>query len=133
MEETTETKTTEPIYFPEHKSNWKTTIIVAILAIIVLFICINIFTKKEKMKEQEYIKAQIDSINKVNLELKAKQDSLDQNSKKFENVIIELDWKLQNVGQSKTIIKEYYHEKKEKTKKYTPGQLDNFFKDRYNY
>jgi mannitol-specific phosphotransferase system IIBC component len=131
MEETT---TTEPIYFPEHKgSNWKTTIIAAIVAMIVLFICISIFTKKEKIKEQEYIKAQIDSINKVNLELKAKQDSLAESSKKFENVIIELDWKLQNVGQNKTIIKEFYHEKKEKTKKYTPGQLDNFFKDRYNY
>ncbi len=131
MEETT---TTEPIYFPENRgSNWKTTIIAAIVAIIVLFVCISIFTKKEKMKEQEYIKAQIDSINKVNLELKAKQDSLAESSKKFENVIIELDWKLQNVGQNKTIIKEFYHEKKEKTKKYTPGQLDNFFKDRYNY
>jgi hypothetical protein len=98
-----------------------------------LFIYINIFTKKEKLIEQEYIKAQIDSINKVNLELKAKQDSLDKNSKKFEDVIIQLDWKLQNVGENKTVIKEYYHEEKEKTKHYTPTQLDNFFKDRYNY
>ena len=126
----------EEIYFPEHeKSNkWKLfTIAGAIGAIVVLFILINIFTKKEKMKEQEYIKAQIDSINKVNIELKAKQDSLDKTSKKFEDVIIQLDWKLQNVGENKTVIKEYYHEKKEKTKKYTPTQLDKFFKDRYNY
>jgi hypothetical protein len=133
MEETTETTTTEPIYFPKNKSNWKTIIIPAIIAITVLFIYINIFTKKEKLIEQEYIKAQIDSINKVNLELKAKQDSLDKNSKKFEDVIIQLDWKLQNVGENKTVIKEYYHEEKEKTKHYTPTQLDNFFKDRYNY
>jgi hypothetical protein len=133
MEETTETTTMEPIYFPEHKSNWKTIIIPAIIAITVLFIYINIFTKKEKLIEQEYIKAQIDSINKVNLELKAKQDSLDKNSKKFEDVIIQLDWKLQNVGENKTVIKEYYHEEKEKTKHYTPTQLDNFVIDRYNY
>ncbi len=126
----------EEIYFPEHeKSNkWKLfTIAGAIGAIVVLFILINIFTKKEKMKEQEYIKAQIDSLNKINVELKAKQDSLDKTSKKFEDVIIQLDWKLQNVGENKTIIKEYYHEKKEKAKKYTPGQLDKFFKKRYNY
>jgi hypothetical protein len=133
MEETTETTTMEPIYFPKNKSNWKTIVIPAIIAITVLFIYINIFTKKEKLIEQEYIKAQIDSINKVNLELKAKQDSLDKNSKKFEDVIIQLDWKLQNVGENKTVIKEYYHEEKEKTKHYTPTQLDNFFKDRYNY
>jgi mannitol-specific phosphotransferase system IIBC component len=124
----------EQIYFPENGSKWKIATVAAVIgAMVVLFILINIFTKKEKMKEQEYIKAQIDSINKVNLELKAKQDSLDKNSKKFEDVIIQLDWKLQNVGENKTVIKEYYHEKKEKTKKYTPTQLDKFFKDRYNY
>lgn len=130
-----ETNPIEPIYFPEHKSNnWKIITVAAVIgAMVLLFILINIFTKKEKMKEQEYIKAQIDSLNKVNLELKAKQDSLDKTSKKFEDVIIQLDWKLQNVGENKTIIKEYYHEKKEKTKKYTPSQLDKFFKNRYNY
>jgi hypothetical protein len=126
----------EEIYFPEHGSSnkWKIIIVTAIaLAILILFSFISIFTKKEKMKEQEYIKAQIDSINKVNLELKSKQDSLDEASKKFEDIIIQLDWKLQNVGENKTIIKEFYHEKKEKTKTYTPGQLDKFFKKRYNY
>jgi mannitol-specific phosphotransferase system IIBC component len=126
----------EEIYFPEHeKSNkWKLfTIAGVVAAIVVLFILINIFTKKEKMKEQEYIKAQIDSLNKINVELKAKQDSLDKTSKKFEDEIIKLDWKLQNVGENKTVIKEFYHEKKEKTKKYTPSQLDKFFKNRYNY
>lgn len=126
----------EEIYFPDHGSSnkWKIiTIATVIGAIVVLFILLNIFTKKEKIKEQEYIKAQIDSINKINIELKAKQDSLDKTSRKFEDVIIQLDWKLQNVGENKTIIKEYYHEKKEKTKKYTPGQLDKFFKQRYNY
>lgn len=126
----------EEIYFPDHGSSnkWKIITLSAVaLAILILFSFISVFTKKEKMREQEYIKAQIDSINKINLELKAKQDSLDKNSKKFEDVIIQLDWKLQNVGENKTIIKEYYHEKKEKTKKYTPGQLDKFFKQRYNY
>lgn len=129
----------EQIYFPKHESSnnsnkWKIIIVTAVaLAILILFSFISIFTKREKMKEQEYIKAQIDSINKVNLELKAQQDSLAVSSKKFEDVIIQLDWKLQNVGENKTIIKEYYHEKKEKTKKYTPGQLDKFFKERYKY
>jgi hypothetical protein len=129
----------EQIYFPKHESSnnsnkWKIIIVSAIaLAILILFSFISVFTKKEKMREQEYIKAQIDSINKVNLELKAKQDSLAESSKKFEDEIIKLDWKLQNVGENKTIIKEYYHEKKEKTKKYTPGQLDKFFKERYKY
>ena len=129
----------EQIYFPKHESSnnsnkWKIIIVSAIaLAILILFSFISVFTKKEKMREQEYIKAQIDSINKVNLELKAQQDSLAISSKKFEDEIIKLDWKLQNVGENKTIIKEYYHEKKEKTKKYTPGQLDKFFKERYKY
>lgn len=126
----------EEIYFPDHQSSnkWKIITLSAVaLAILILFSFISIFTKKEKMREQEYIKAQIDSINKVNLELKAQQDSLAVSSKKFEDVIIQLDWKLQNVGENKTIIKEYYHEKKEKTKKYTPGQLDKFFKQRYKY
>jgi len=135
MEETTETTTQAPeIYFPDLKSEsfWRPLLIIAGI-LFLLFIVISISIKKDKIVENPYLKAQIDSLAKANADLQSKQAKLDSASKTYENAILDLDWKVQNVGEKKTIIREYYHEKVTLPVKYTPKQVDSFFKKRYNY
>jgi hypothetical protein len=134
MEETTSTTTQPEIYFPELKkeSPWRPLLIVAGI-LLGLFIVINIITKKEKFQENIGIKAQIDSLAKVNAELQSKQATLDSISKEYELHLDDLDWKIDNVGEKKTIIREYYYDRVKQPKSYTPKQIDSFFKNRYNY
>jgi uncharacterized protein YxeA len=125
----------QEIYFPKDKKRDFVKIIGAVSgAILVIVILALIFIKKPKVPEDNsFIKNQIDSLAKANEALKAKQVSFDSASKKYEDAILDLDWKVQNVGEKETIIREYYHEKTKQPAKYNPKQVDSFFKDRYNY
>lgn len=126
------------IYFPDFgkAENVRRAIVIAVavaLILLVLFISIRISNKKSKIIEQPFIKTQIDSLAKANAALQAKQAALDSATKTYEVKINNLDWKLNNVGETKTIIREYYRDKVKEPGKYTPKQIDSFFKNRYNY
>lgn len=123
------------IYFPEFKkTNWKVIIGAIAAALIIIFLIIYIFTRKEPaLQPNDFVKKQIDSLAKANAELQTKHAALDSASKTYENALIELDWKVQNVGEKKTIIREYYHDRVKEPSNYTPKQVDSFFKKRYNY
>jgi hypothetical protein len=137
MEETTETTTQAPkpdIYYPElEKPSLVRPLLIIAGILLLLFIVISIATKKEKHVENPYIKAQIDSLAKANDSLRIKQAKLDSTSAEYQIQIDNLDWKVQNVGEKKTVIREYYHEKVKEPARYTPQQVDSFFKKRYNY
>lgn len=124
------------IYFPDFGKKISTTTVILIASgLIVLAIIIGLLTQPSvpKIEHPDVIKKQVDSLAKANAELQAKQAALDSAAKVYEGAIIDLDWKIQNVGRDKTIIKEYYHEKVKEPKGYTPKQVDSFFKKRYNY
>lgn len=125
----------EEIYFPNNKKPDPIKIIGIISGVaLLIFIIASLAIKKPEVpQDNSFIKAQIDSLAKANAALRDKQIALDSTSKKYEDAILDLDWKVQNVGEKKTIIREYYHEKTQQPKKYTPKQVDSFFKDRYNY
>lgn len=137
MEETTETTTQAPkpeIYFPDfEKSSPVRPLIMVAGILLLLFIVISISIKKDNIVESPYIKAQIDSLAKANDSLRIRQAKLDSMSAEYQVQIDDLDWKVQNVGEKKTIIREYYHEKVKEPAGYTPKQVDSFFKNRYNY
>lgn len=137
MEQTTETTTQAPkpdIYFPElEKPSLFRPLLIIAGVLLLLFIVISITTKKDRISENPYIKAQIDSLARANDSLRIKQAKLDSTSLEYQIQIDNLDWKVQNVGEKKTIIREYYHEKVKEPAKYNPKQLDSFFKKRYNY
>lgn len=107
-------------------------VMLGIVLLIVIIIGLSL-DKPVKIEENPFIKSQVDSLAKANAELQTKQATLDSLSKNYESKIQELDWKINNIGQSKTIIKEYYHEKIKEPVTYTPKQVDSFFKDRYKY
>jgi hypothetical protein len=134
MDEITTTTTLEPIYFPKlDKPNLVRPLIIIAGLVLLLFIVISISIRREKQVDNPVIKAQIDSLAKANEILKAKQASLDSVSAIYQVQIDNLDWKVQNVGEKKTIIREFYHEKVKEPATYTPQQVDSFFKKRYNY
>lgn len=135
MEETTQ----QPdIYFPELDNNNNTgitkKIIIIATVLSVLYILFLVFLNSSpKTTEPDFIKKQTDSLAKANVELQAKQASLDSLSKVYESKIEELDWKINNIGEKKVVIREYYHEKTKQPESYTQKQVDSFFKDRYKY
>jgi len=137
MEQTTETTTQGPkpdIYFPElEKPSLFRPLLIIAGVLLLLFIVISISIKKDNIVESPYIKAQIDSLAKANDSLRIKQAKLDSVAAEYQLQIDDLDWKVQNVGEKKTIIREYYHEKVKEPAGYTPKQVDSFFKKRYNY
>ena len=100
-------------------------------ALILLYGLIYLFTKKEQMPAE--LRATIDSLNKVNIQLVEKQRQLDSAIKNFEIKVQQVDVKINSIKERTTIIREYYHELIQSADKYTPSQVESFFKTRYNY
>jgi hypothetical protein len=124
------------IYFPSLDKGPSNKTLLIILGVVIAIIAgVLIFTKVPAKKEEptEFIKKQVDSLAKANAELQVKHAALDSTSRVYQDALIDLDWKVQNVGHDKTIIREYYREKVKEPAKYTPKQVDSFFKKRYNY
>jgi uncharacterized membrane protein YdfJ with MMPL/SSD domain len=132
-----EKQETPEIYFPEmkeEKSNKKFLIIIGVILLILLGVIL--FTKlpsEKKAEPTDFIKKQVDSLAKANAELQSKHQALDSANKTYQDQIYDLDWKIDNVENNKTIIKEYYRDVSRKPSRYTPKQVDSFFKKRYKY
>lgn len=104
---------------------------IGIVSLVALYFLILLLTRKPQVPAE------------VKTELKALQhltDSLQQNQKRYDTlianqeiVISNLDFRLKNIKEKTTIIKEYYHEQSQAADKYTPTQVDSFFKSRYQY
>ena len=86
-------------------------------------------------------------IPKKDGDLKKKLADLEERSKKLEQrqlsydsiihnqqeLIANLDYRIDNIKEKTTIIKEYYIKEQEKVATFTHTQIDSFFKSRYKY
>lgn len=108
-------------------------ILYVIGGLILLFYTIRLSTCKEKFQDNKELLNKIDSINKATIILQEQQKKLGERDSIFNENISHIDDKIDQVGEKKTIIKEYYHDQSTKVKQYTPTQTDSFFKSRYNY
>ena len=79
------------------------------------------------------IKATIDSLTNVNKQLIEHQKQIDSTIAVYETKVNEVDFQIDNIKEKTTIVREYYHEVGQQAGKYTPTQIDSFFKARYNY
>jgi len=79
------------------------------------------------------IKATIDSLTNVNKQLLEKQNQIDSTIAVYGIKVNEVDFQIDNIKEKTTIVREYYHEVGQQAGKYTPTQIDSFFKVRYNY
>jgi len=115
------------------KTNAKTLKLIAYIAIgfVVLKYAIILFTPKPQMPAD--LKATIDSLTKANQALEAKQLEIDSTIDRYENEVEIVNGMIGGITEKTTIIKEFYHEQSSSAGKYTPTQVDSFFKSRYKY
>jgi hypothetical protein len=127
----------EEIYFPDNKPKIDPLTIFAVVGIVIVMIlgmfAIRDNDKKPVSPKDEFIQQTIDTAAKANLDLQAKQAALDSIAHSIDDKLNLLDEKVSKVKNKETIIREYYHERISQPGKYTPQQVDSFFKDRYNY
>jgi len=99
--------------------------------LILLYGLIYLFTKKDQMSPE--MKAAIDSLTKANVQLVEKQKQLDSTISVYKLQVDAVDGKIDNIKEKTIIIREYYHEQIQAVDKYTPTEVEGFFKHRYNY
>jgi hypothetical protein len=118
------------INYIKNKIDYKK-IIYVITFFLLLYLVIWLATREPKMPI-EY-KSVIDSLTKANVELQQKQKIVDSAITKYQTQIYDLDYKLSNIKEKTTIIKEIQHNIIQQTHHYNSNQIDSFFKVRYNY
>jgi len=118
-------------FMPGLLSNYKKYILYLIIGIIATYGIIWITTRKPQIPAEYRIA--IDTLNKSNARLQAKQKQLDSTIQVYNAKIDELDIKIGNIKHKTTIIREYYNELSQTVNTYTPTQVDSFFKSRYSY
>lgn len=102
-----------------------------IIGLWVVYGVIWLGTRKPQMPAD--IKATIDSLTAANKQLLEKQKQIDSTIAVYQTEIDQLDFQVDNIKEKTTIVREYYHEVGQQAGKYTPTQIDSFFKARYNY
>jgi hypothetical protein len=117
-------------FITKNQSNIKLVLIV-LVSLVAMYWMIRLFTPKPQMPA-EY-KIQLDMLNKSNNDLIVRQKQIDSTIAVYNGKIGELDVKISSIKEKTTIIKEYFHEVSQAADKFTPTQVDSFFKKRYNY
>lgn len=107
------------------------TILYIIGGLLAIYLMIYFFTPKQEIPT-EYKQA-LDSLTEVNKVLIEKQQELETAIENYELVLRSLDSEVKILEDKKTEINNYYGEAGKKVIKYTPTQVDSFFKARYNY
>ena len=102
-----------------------------ILGILVVYGFIWISTRQPQIPAD--LKTTIDSLTKVNQQLLKHQQQIDNTIDSISDNVGEVDSKISNIKEKTTIIREYYHEQASAASKYTPTQIDSFFKARYHF
>ena len=104
-------------------------IIVGIL--LLMYVMIRLFTPKAQIPA-EY-KLELDILNKANEDLAAKQKQIDSIIAVYKHQIDSVDITIKGLDVKKTEVNNYYQVLSNQVNKYSPTQIDSFFKIRYNY
>jgi hypothetical protein len=127
----------EEVYFPKPKIKIDSLVIFGIIGVVIIIVLVIISIRgtdeKPVSPKDTFIQQTIDTAAKANLDLQAKQATLDSIAHSIDEKLNILDEKVSKVKNKETIIREYYHDRISQPGKYTPQQVDSFFKDRYNY
>jgi hypothetical protein len=115
----------------EYVNKYGKTLLYIVGGIALLYALIWIFTFKPQIP-LEY-KHALDSLNRANADLIAKQKQIDSTISVYKGHIDSLDLAINGLDTKKTEIHNHYGEMGKKASEYTPTQVDSFFKARYNY
>lgn len=100
-------------------------------SLLLLYAFLLVSTRQPQMPV-EYKRA-IDSLTNLNKALMEHQSKIDSSIEVYEEKISQVDFQIDNIKEKTTIVREYYHEVGQQAGKYTPTQVDSFFKARYKY
>ena len=113
------------------KNKYGKTALYVVGGLILMYLMIYVFTPKPQIP-LEYKQA-LDSLNRANAELIAKQKQIDSAIAFYQSQIHDLDYAISNIQTKKTEIHNHYQVLGGKVTNYRPSQVDSFFKSRYNY
>lgn len=106
-------------------------IAIAAVSLLILYFIITVLTSKPELSEETKLKLkELDSTVSV---LRADQIKYDEIISSYNYEIYRIDSSISNMKDTTIVIKKYYTELGSKVNKYTPTQVDSFFKKRYNY
>ena len=97
----------------------------AITCVILLFTLIP--------KQDSDLKKKIKDLEEKSKKLEQQQLAYDSLIHNQQELIANLDYRIDNIKEKTTIIKEYYIKEQEKVDTFTHTQIDSFFKSRYKY
>ena len=99
--------------------------LLSVVCIILLFALIP--------KQDAGLKKKVKDLEEQSKKLEQQQLSYDSLIHAQQDVIGLLDYKIHNIKEKTTIIKEYYIKQQERVDTFTKTQIDSFFKARYKY
>jgi uncharacterized oligopeptide transporter (OPT) family protein len=112
-------------------NKYKKQIIYIVIGLVLLYGVIWLATRKSQMPIE--IKASLDSLTAANKKLIESQQHMNNAINSYELKLTILDSQIANIENKTVIINRYYNNIGQQVDKYTPTQIDSFFKQRYNY
>jgi len=112
-------------------NKYKKQIIYIIIGLFLLYGVIWLATREPKISIE--IKASLDSLTAANKKLIESQQLMNNAINSYELKLNILDSQIANIENKTVIINRYYNNIGQQVDKYTPTQIDSFFKKRYNY
>jgi hypothetical protein len=106
-------------------------IIYIVIGLILLYGIVWLVTREPKTPIE--IKASLDSLTAANKKLIESQQHMNNAINSYELKLTILDSQIANIENKTVIINRYYNNIGQQVDKYTPTQIDSFFKQRYNY
>lgn len=100
-------------------------------SLVAMYLMIYIFTPKQEIP-LEY-KHALDSLDRANAELIAKQKQIDSTINTYKHHMDSLDAAIGSLDAKRTVIHNHYQILGDKVSRYNTAQIDSFFKARYNY
>jgi hypothetical protein len=110
---------------------YKKQIAYVIVGLLLLYGIIWLATRKPQMPAD--LKSSIDSLTLMNKKLIESQQHMNNAISNYELKLNILDSQIANIENKTVIINRYYNNIGQQVDKYTPTQIDSFFKKRYNY
>jgi hypothetical protein len=108
-------------------------ILYGLVVLVLVYVFLPEFFPVKKYKPDPALINRIDSLENANRELKQRFEEYDSIQTELEQGLVELDIKISNTKGKTTIIREVYKGKGNSARKFTPSQVDSFFRDRYNF
>lgn len=111
----------------------KSDIVKVVLALLAVLMATYIFVDPNKpdYKFDQGMVSKIDSLDSINKRLLFENKELDSIVDHYNNVIMDLDWRLENLAKRKSETSDYYNRKSDT--EYTTTEIDSFFINRYQY